>query len=88
MDLLVKINEGLKELIQNELWTTTSLEDMKKKAIDYLATQNELEHFFVKCDEENNIYIEDGIKLMDVYVTLNKQVYVNQITLLKTDEII
>lgn len=92
------MNEELKN-IQNELEECAlnsnydnSLNEWKQSFDDIMikhAKQGSIFNYYVKCDEENNIYLEQDIKVIDVYVEPKRGegIFVNQITVTKSGTI-
>lgn len=88
---LKKIQEEL-ESHAAKIGYETSLKDWKLEMDNIMlkhAQQGTIFNYYVKCDEENNVYLEHDIKVIDIYVEPKKGegVFVNQITILKSGEI-
>ncbi len=82
-----KIEEKLKEFVLENKYEN-SLDEWKEGFNGILSQfKNEglIYHFYVKCDEENNIYLDKDIKVADVYLEPIKGegIFVNQITIAK-----
>lgn len=92
------MNENLKKEMQDKLENFANnnkyempLNEWKKgfdEIMDGYAKTGVLYNYYVKCDDENNLYLAQDIKVVDVYVepTKGEGIFVNQITILKTSD--
>jgi hypothetical protein len=91
MDNLKLIQEEIETEVMNNDYSL-SLEqwrDILNETMIKYINNGSIYNYYVKCDEENNIYLDKDIKIVDIYVEPIKEkgIFVNQITITKTGEI-